>query len=344
MNVSIISVTENGRILSQKIYDCFSDRYSMERFCFHKNSDESAALFFDINSITEDAFFNSKVIIFVCACGIAVRSIAPYIKSKAVDPAVLVIDDKGSFVIPILSGHLGGANEFAKMVAEKIGAVAVITTATDIGGKFSPDSFAKANNLIINDLIAAKETAAAVLNNEKIGLESDYECKNIPLDFSTLKKCRVGICISADNLKNPFEVTLNLVPRNIVIGVGCKKGTACEVIEKQVSESLSAVGIDINRVFAVTTIDIKADEKGLLEFCEKYGIKLFTYTAEELMGINGNFTKSDFVLSKTGTDNVCERSVVKHRGKLIMPKKSGNGVTVAAGEMSVSLDFAKEIL
>ena len=134
------------------------------------------------------------------------------------------------------------------------------------------------------------------------------------------------------------------MPKNIVIGIGCKRGASCKVIEKFVCESLEEAKIDIKRVCAVTTIDIKANEKGLLEFCEKYRIKLFTYTAEELMGIGGNFTKSDFVLSQTGTDNVCERSVVKHGGNLIIPKTAENGVTVAAGELPVMLDFSKEIL
>ena len=344
MNASIISVTENGRILSQKICDALSEKHCIKRYCFHKSCDETAVSFSDINSITADIFDRSETIIFICACGIAVRSIAPFIKSKTTDPAVLVIDDKGRFVIPILSGHLGGANRFAAIIAEKIGAVPVITTATDIGGKFSPDSFAKANNLIITDLSAAKEIAAEVLNNEKIGLVSDYECVNIPAEISADEKCRTGLYISADTIQKPFEITLNLVPKNIVIGIGCKRGTPCTAIEKHVTESLEIAGIDINCLCGAATIDIKADEKGLLEFCEKYGLRLFTYTADELMNVEGIFTKSGFVLLHTGTDNVCERSVVRHGAKLIMPKISGNGVTMAAGEMPVRLDFSKEIL
>lgn len=344
MTVSIISITKNGRILSQKIYDNLIEKYSVKRYTFHKNCDENSVSFSDINSITADVFDKSEAIVFVCACGIAVRSIAPFIKSKATDPAVLVIDDTGRFVIPILSGHLGGANAFAKAVAEKTGAVPVITTATDIGGKFSPDSFAKANNLLISNLISAKEIASAVLKNEKIGLVSDYECKNIPSEISAHKQCRTGICISADTARKPFEITLNLVPKNIVIGVGCKRGTPYFTIEKHISDSLLVAGMNVQRLCGVATIDIKADEKGLLEFCEKYGLKLFTYTAQELMKTDGIFTKSEFVLSQTGTDNVCERSVVRHGAKLIMPKMSGNGVTVAAGEVQFEADFERGIL
>lgn len=344
MTVSIICVTENGCALSRKISDSLSEKYIIACYAFHKSCDEKSVPFTDLGSLVSDIFCRSDALIFVCACGIAVRSIAPLLKSKTTDPAVIVVDDNGNFAIPILSGHLGGANALAKLIAEKIGAVPVITTATDIGGKFSPDSFSKSNNLIISDLLAAKQIAAAALKGEKIGLASDYECKNIPPEIAVNKCCRTGICISSDISKKPFEITLNLVPKNIIIGVGCKRGTLFTAIEKHISESLLSAGIDIKRLCGVATIDIKSDENGLLEFCEKRRLKLFVYTADELMSVCGNFTKSEFVLSKTGADNVCERSVVKHGGKLIMPKTSYNGITVSAGEMPFEIDFERGIL
>lgn len=344
MTISIISFTEKGRILSQKISGIFSEEYGVKRYCFHKKQDENSEAFSDINELVFRIFYSSGALIFVCACGIAVRSIAPFIRSKATDPAVIVIDDCGSFVIPILSGHLGGANRLAEIIAEKTGAKAVITTATDIGGAFSPDSFAKANNLVITDLSAAKEIAAAVLDNEKIGLASDYECKNIPPEIAENTPCRTGICIASDTNKKPFEITLNLLPKNICIGIGCKRGTPCNKIETHIFDSLLCAGIDKRRLCCAATIDIKADEAGIIEFCKKNSLKLFTYTAEQLMSANGNFQKSDFVLSKTGTDNVCERSAVLTGGRLIMPKMAVNGVTVAAAELPTEIDFEKRIL
>lgn len=344
MTVSIISITENGLELSLKLAEHLSEKLCIKRYAFYKKCDEKALPFSNINQIAGEIFSSSKVIIFVCACGIAVRTIAPFIKSKTTDPAVIVIDDNGRFVIPVLSGHLGCANRLSEIIAEKIDAVPVITTATDIGGKFSPDSVAKANNLIISNLSAAKEIAAAVLNNEKIGLVSDYECVNIPSDVATNEKCRTGICISADITEKPFEITLNLIPKNIVIGIGCKRGTSCTVIEEHIADILKMSEINENRLCAITTIDIKADEKGILEFCEKHSIKMFTYTADELMNVEGNFTKSEFVFSQTGTDNVCERSVVKYGGKLIIPKTAENGTAVAVAEIPVEIDFARNVL
>lgn len=344
MTVSIISFTEKGRLLSEKISEIFLDDYVVRRYCFHKKKDEKSEAFLDINELISHIFYSTGAFIFICACGIAVRSIAPFVRSKATDPAVIVIDDRGSFVIPILSGHLGGANRLAEIIAERTGAKAVITTATDIGGAFSPDSFAKANNLIITNLSAAKEIASAVLDNEKIGLVSDYECKNISPEISENKLCRTGICISSDADRKPFEITLNLLPKNICIGIGCKRGTPFNRIEAHIFDSLLCAGIDKRRLCYAATIDIKADEAGIIEFCKKNGLRLFTYTAEELMSVRGTFRKSDFVLSHTGTDNVCERSAVMTGGRLIMPKIAANGVTVAAAELPTEIDFEKRIL
>ncbi|MCD7746416.1 MAG: cobalamin biosynthesis protein [Lachnospiraceae bacterium] len=109
-------------------------------------------------------------IIFVGACGIAVRTIAPFIKSKTTDPAVLVVDEAGQFVISLLSGHIGGANRLAVQAAEILGATPVITTATDVNGKFAVDVFAKENALRIGSMRAAKEISAALLRGEKIGV------------------------------------------------------------------------------------------------------------------------------------------------------------------------------
>ena len=166
MKIALISVTKQGRMLSLRIAELLKN-YEIQRFCFYRHTDENAVSFQNIAQQTGIIFKEFDALIFLCACGIAVRSIAPYIQSKATDPAVLVIDDKGKFVISLLSGHLGGANALTEKIAELFQAIPVITTATDTGKKFSPDSFAIANDLILTDLNSAKEIASAVLNGEK---------------------------------------------------------------------------------------------------------------------------------------------------------------------------------
>lgn len=344
MRAAVISFTEKGRILSQKIADFLNETYTAERFCFHSHTDENAQSFDDVYALAAKLFNACDALVFVCASGIAVRAIAPHIRSKANDPAVIVIDDCGKFVIPLLSGHIGGANRFAQLIAENIGAVPVITTATDVGGRFSPDSFAKANGLVITDLDASKKIASAVLDGEKIGLLSEYPCENIPPEISLDKACKIGIYIGTDDAKKPFETTLFLPPKNIVVGIGCKRGTSCEMIEAHVTACFEAARISEERLCAAATIDIKSDEKGLLEFCRKRKIRLLTYSAEELMSVNGSFESSDFVLKTTGTDNVCERSIVCSGADPILPKTAGNGITAALGELPVSINFERKML
>ncbi|MBP5580730.1 MAG: cobalt-precorrin 5A hydrolase [Ruminococcus sp.] len=343
MKAAVISLTERGRELSLRIAQC-ADFISAERFSFRNCSDFGSCCFEDIGGLVSDIFNRYDALIFICACGIAVRTIASHIQSKITDTAVIVIDEYGRFVIPILSGHIGGANALAVRLAEILGVQAAVTTATDIGGRFSPDSFAAANGLIITDIEAAKSVASAVLDGEKIGIVSDYEYINLSEDISTEADCRIGLYIGTDD-KKPFPVTLKLVPKNIVLGIGCKRGTGFEAIDIMVRMSLHNAKIPMERIAAIASVDLKKDEQGLLDFCKKYGFELRTYTAQELMETEGNFTSSLFVKKVTGADNVCERSAVKcSGGKLILRKKAANGVTVAAAEKPLILDFERKIL
>ena len=345
MKTAIISLTENGRVLSAEIKAYLSDIADVRRYCFVKHTDGDAEGFDSISSLVGEVFTSVGAIVFVCACGIAVRAIAPFIRSKTTDPAVIVIDEKGRFVIPVLSGHIGGANRLAEIIAEKLGAAAAVTTATDSGKLFSPDSFAAANGLIITDMTAAKEAAAALVDGEKVGFCSQYPHSELPDELSADGGFRTGIVVSADISLRPYPVTLTLVPKNIVVGIGCKRGTSFEVIENAVNSVFAESGIDIARICKAATINIKADEQGLQRFCGSHHITLQTYTADELMKAEGEFESSPFVLKTVGADNVCERSAVLcSGGKLVISKTACGGVTVAAAEMPVYLDLERKIL
>ncbi len=343
MKISVISVTENGRKLSEKITTVLNG-HEVKRFCFHRFTDEFSVPFLKVSELVSEIFSGYDALIFVCACGIAVRGIAPFVKSKTIDPAVIVIDDMGKYVISLLSGHIGGANALSEYIAEKIGALPIITTATDTGNKFSPDSFAKANNLIITDMNAAKEIASAVLQNEKIGFCCDYEYNGLPHELSEKMNCRTGIYIGEKSEFKPFDVTLQLIPKNISIGIGCKKNTPFEIVLSRVEETLSGCGILLERINFVGSVDLKSDETGLLDFCRKIEITPKFYSADELMSLKGEFTPSEFVKKITGVDNVCERSAMMNGKRLIIPKNSGNGVTVAVAETEVKIDFERRII
>ena len=129
-----------------------------------------------------------------------------------------------------------------------------------------------------------------------------------------------------------FDALLYLTPREYVIGIGCKRGKSVKEIDDFISKTIKETGISIKQILALSSILQKRDEQGIIEWCQKEGIPFFTYSAEELREVNGNFTTSSFVKDQVGVDNVCERAAVKvcgENGKLIVPKIAENGMTIA---------------
>lgn len=355
MKAALISVNENGRELSKKIIrPLVLIHAGARRFVFEKYADNDCEKFSSIGELTAKIFGEFDALIFFCACGIAVRAIAPHIRSKTTDPAVVVVDDSGKFSIPILSGHIGGANMLARLISKELGSELVITTATDIRGKFSPDLFAKANGLILDDLKTAKEIAAAVLRGECISIMSEFEVINHPMDLLTGEISGVGIDIhqKPGTPKDRFPpVVLDLIPRNIVLGIGCKRGISADIIEKRVFAAFEYMGYDFRQVVEIATIDLKRDEQGLLEFAERHNLPIKFFTAEELMSVPeepNNLKGSGFVMKITGADNVSERAAIlaADGGRILIPKSypncTGDGVTVAAAAKPIVIDFAKE--
>ncbi len=345
MNIAIISLTENGRILSGRISDKLTTDFTTRRYCFYKHSDSDSEEFDSVTALTDSIFSEYDALVFVSACGIAVRACAAHIRSKMSDPAVIVTDECGNFVIPVLSGHLGRANALAEHLAECISSVPVITTATDTGRKFSPDSFALANNLFITDMNTAREVASAVLEDEEIGFFCDYPYTNVPPEIAEGKICRTGIVVGTDLSYRPFDVTLTLVPKNIVLGMGCKKNESYENICAHISSVFRSAGIPEERICAMSTIDIKSEEPGLKKYCTDHEIPMYVYSAVELMMVEGNFSSSEFVRKITGADNICERSAVRcSEGNLVIRKTPSDGITVAAAEQYFDIDFSRSVL
>ena len=313
--------------------------YTLSKFLdFDKDMSESA----DYARL----FNENDVLIFIGACGIAVRKIAPYVKDKRTDPAVICIDELGTYVIPILSGHIGGANDIARYLAGQMNSIAAITTATDINGRFSVDSWASKNGLIIDDMKAVKEVSAAILERN-VPLLSDFEITgNLPAgirlsgndDAACEDQNDIGIYISCST-KKPFSRTLSLIPRIIHLGIGCRKGTAEADIRAAIENVLSENNIDIRSVKCIASIDIKSDELGLLDYAAYMNLPVSFYSAQELSRVNGDFTPSEFVKSVTGVDNVCERSAMIGAEHLLIRKSAANGVTVAAAMEHLEVNF-----
>ena len=237
------------------------------------------------------------------------------------------------------SGHMAGAHELAQALAASLGAQAVITTATDINGRFSVDAGAVQNGCAIASLPLAKAVSAAVLEGDVPFLSDFPVVTDLPRGLAPGDSGALGVYIGVYE-KTPFAKTLRLVPRVVRLGIGCRKGTDEETIRAAVNEALAAHGIDRRAVKCAASIDLKAEEAGLLAYCRSEGLSAEFYTADELRAVRGEFTPSEFVKSITGVDNVCERAALRNAETLLVKKTARSGVTVAAAAEHWEVRFA----
>lgn len=345
MKISLISFTQNGADLGYLI-SLFLREQGYETSAFaageYAKGIKTESIQKPLKEWTKEQFEKTEGIIFVGAAGIAVRAIAPFVRDKCTDPAILVMDEKGKFVIPLLSGHMGGANELACKIASHLDTIPVITTATDINQKFAVDLFAQKNNLYGLRMDYAKAISAAILHGKEIGFVSDFPISDaLPNRIVDQNNCDYGICITFNEQKSPFEKTLILIPQIITIGIGCRKGKTADEIQDVVLEVLGMHRISVHSIANVASIDLKKKEAGLLEFCSRWKLKLITYPTETMEKAPGIYSESDYVSSVTGVGNVCERAAVLGcgNGSLIQKKYAKNGITVGIAKQDWSVRF-----
>ncbi|MBQ7760204.1 MAG: cobalt-precorrin 5A hydrolase [Acidaminococcaceae bacterium] len=350
MRTAVYSFSLRGAQLSKKVGELLESLgYEVRVQTLPKYAEEAKlpAMAGNHNEVTEAAFKDCQAIVFVGSVGIAVRSIAPFLKSKLLDPAVVSVDERGKFIIPLIAGHIGGANELARVLAAHLGGQACVTTATDVNGLFAVDEWAARNRMVICSLKAAKDFAAALVHDDVVGLYSDFPVtkplpRNIELT-SEKGKYLVGMAVTLDKMAQPFLTTVRLLPKIVHLGIGCRRNTPLENIEALVLPQLERLKIDKRCVVSIASVDLKQDEAGLLAFAEKYKWRSQFYSADALSRVEGNFTPSDFVKSVVGVSNVCERSAVKASGggRLLLPKTSLDGVTLAIAVEDITLDLNK---
>ena len=381
MKVSIISFTLKGIELSLKIKKAFS-REAEEDLCLYtkcsyaeksltekniteenlaeKNLAESGLSYVEqpLTEWTGGEMKKRRSLLFIGACGIAVRAIAPFLTDKLNDVPVLVTDEQGSFVIPILAGHVGGANELALSLAERMGSTPVITTATDLNHCFAVDLFARRNALHIVNKDGIAKVSSRILAGEEVTMAVE-EGHLREEEAQTLRgrrgsrKTNIPDGIRLVSTEAPVDVLvapasygqgrlLTLRPKEYVIGIGCKRGKAAEQIDQFVHKVLKESGISMEQVAAFVSIDRKKDEEGILWMSSHYGIPFVTCSAEELQQVEGNFQASEFVKSQVGVDNVCERAALRFSGPdgiLITGKQAEDGITVAIAKRRWSVSF-----
>lgn len=294
--------------------------------------------------------------VFVGALGIAVRAVAPHLRGKAVDPAVVAVSEDGRFVIPVLSGHLGGANDLARRIAGLPGledSVAVVTTATDLAGIPAVDLLARDLGLAIAEPGRIKTVSAAQLAGIKALLHDPrgylQEClrlkEDAPLtDFYTpMTETEFTAALGHHGAgdaprpavwvhwrRPPAGEVLALHPRVLAVGLGCKRGTPARDILAAVEQALAAAGVALPAVATLASVDIKADEPGLLQAAAHLGVPVEFYPAEQLARVAVP-NPSERVLRQVGCPGVCEAAAVlaAGNGPLLVEKVRAGGVTVA---------------
>jgi cobalt-precorrin 5A hydrolase len=306
MKKAIVTFTDRGEAAAQMLREKLVIFEGAKEYNAHKKKDING-----LHKFVKKSFERGRDIVFIGACGIAVRLIAPYLVDKTKDPAVIVMDEHCRHVIPILSGHIGGANELSVKIAEALGADPVITTATDLNGKFAVDNYAKENGLEIENKRDIVEISSRVLTGGRVVIEEELFSRDVYITVEDAK--------------------IRLKTKPVILGIGCKSGISFAQIEVYINRLLKDYNININDIGVVATIDIKKNEKGILEWCDEHNKRLLTFTADELMMQKGDFTRSDFVMEMTGTDNVCERAVAAAGGKVIVGKEAKYGIAIAIG-------------
>lgn len=325
MTVAVIAFTRRGAELGRKLAAALGGAlYAPARFAADAGAEPVPAL----AAWTAARWEDSDALVFVGAAGIAVRAVAPHVRDKFTDPAVVSVDEEGRFAVPLLSGHVGGANELALRVAELTGGQAAVSTATDVNGLFAVDVWAREQGLAITNRALAREVSAALLEGKAVGFASDWG-HPCPAGL-TQGPAEIGVWVTVRTGAGPFSRTLRLAPKGLILGVGCRRGTERAAIEEAAAAALA--GYEPLAVAAVATIDLKKDEPGLLAFCAARGLPLLTFSAGELSAVAGDFTPSDFVKGVTGVDNVCERAAAAAGGRIVVPKLAKNGVTASVAE------------
>lgn len=286
-----------------------------------------------------------REIIFISAVAVAVRAIAPCLVSKAEDPAVVVVDEKGQFAISLLSGHLGGANELTGMIASCFGAIEVITTATDGRGLPAFDDLARKWGWTIENLPDLKKISAALLEGLEIVLYSQQPF-NLPLEGNIYRTTQIeelsrvqngAILISnrTDHLSVPTGTPqITLRPRNVAAGLGCRRGISADEIIEAVRSAFFYAGLALESLNCLASGEFKADEVGLIEAARYFDVPFKIFKGAEIQAAMGESLSSAFVEEQVGVGAVAEPCAVlgSGGGEIVLPVRRGGGITVSLAE------------
>ena len=339
-------MTEKSIKSSEKILSLYenADIYIMKKHQDKIKNNKNIIFYEKLSDVIKNIFYKYNYIIFIMATGIVVRHISPYVNDKTIDPAIIVCDEKLKYAISLLSGHIGGANKICNELS-KIDITPVITTATDINNKGALDNIATSIDAFSNnDKDIYKKINYVLANDEKVYMLSDVNMsKGVDLrgftiinniynvtDDSYIVHITYKDITGYENKKNYIKI----IPKKIVLGIGCKKYTDNDTMQEIVFKYLEQNNISKKSIQIIASIDIKKDEKALIKLSDEFNANFMVFSADEIKKDKyyNTIEKNDFVASITGVNSV-SLAVVKMLTKdnIIGTNYKGNGITIAMG-------------
>ncbi|WP_425446723.1 cobalt-precorrin 5A hydrolase [Dethiothermospora halolimnae] len=337
MKIGVLTVTKGGLKKGKEIKKKLPhiDLYALPKW----NDNMALPIKGKLSDFVGELFKKYDMLLFIMATGIVVRVISKYIEKKDKDPAILVMDEKGQFIISLLSGHLGKANQYTEELSKQLKATPVITTASDVNNKIAVDTLAMRLGLEIDNLENAKPITSLIVNDGLVGIKSDIKV-DIPLPNNVIMDKEKGVngVIYITNKKNlNIKHTLpyvKLINKNIVLGIGCRRGIKTEKVKKSIEIALDQLNLDLKSVKKLATIDLKKDEKGIIEVSKDYDIPIDIIDKASILKIEKQFDTSEFVKKSIGVGAVCEPCgyLASNEGKCLMKKEPFDGITLSVWE------------
>lgn len=338
----VFSLTEAGARLGLKLIESLGEG----RVCLPRRLDgitEPGApveFFEQWEEAFSQAFTRYAQIICIMAAGIVVRTLAPLIVSKLLDPAVVVVDEKGRYAVSLLSGHWGGANRLAEKVADYLGGQAVITTATDVQGQPAIDLLARDMNGLIEPFDRLKLFNRLLAEKQRIHLYSPWPLReDIAGAFSwqgwtdrEAEYLEPALIISHHKaLPSEEQNVIQIRPRNLYLGLGCRKGVSLEQVKEALAGVEEVFGLDIDCITGLATIDFKKEEPALKQLAAGMKLRLYSFTQSEIESLEGAYQGSDWVKQNAGVGGVCEPAAIlaSRKGVVLIPKQKVGPVTIS---------------
>ena len=315
MRLCCITFTQEGLHIAERI---------------KKSRQHEADIFFKDNykNHLKELFDTYEGVVFIASTGIAVRLSAPFLSDKKTDPAIVVIDDLGRYCISLVSGHLGGANRLSLELSELLECQPVITTASDGRGIEAVDLFAKRNDLYIESMEEAKKLTAMMIEGKRIRLESELEIK--PVYSNLVEDEAEGILFVTSRQSAGSDLPHCILrPKNIHIGLGCRRGKSGEEILKAIQQVCGNRDISQRSIKSIATVDVKGDEAGIHVAAQALGCPVQVFDRGELAKVEQLFDGSSFVKTQIGVGSVCEPCAYLAGGSLLFPKTVISGITIA---------------